>query len=392
MREKIEAREGWTTRRGFTLVELLIVLAILGLLMSLTAGAAILVMGYQRQSNTETTIRTLYTALDHQWKAVVEAADRETIPSSVVTMATAGNFNDAKRAKVIWKKLRLRQAFPMNYTEALYPWYVPIVGAPLSFSDLPPLKTFGTSKQDPYHTIDWPTIGALRTAGIYVPATNELQTGNLIYPASVNTATTQYWPATSGQYLPASCWEAESSACLLISLNAGQSGASRLTNEQLPPSSLAALGPNLNLVVDAWGFPIVFYRWPAGDFFSNYPTGSSDVDSVNPAGATQQFRDPLDPDGILMDPAWNNQANFSGQAGVFWFEQYCHPVHVMDPALGYKQVSLYMIPVIASAGKNNRLGLAQPAAQGSPFLPDLMTPDPLDLEGALDNVNSYRLR
>jgi prepilin-type N-terminal cleavage/methylation domain-containing protein len=399
MRQKSQTHRGQSREAGFTLVELLIVIAIIVLLMSLTFGAAILVMGYQRQSNTETTIRTLYSALDHQWKAVIEAADKERIPANVVSMASAGNFNDAKRARVIWRKLRLRQAFPMNYSEALYPWYVPGTGAPLTFSDLPPLKTFGTTSQDPQHPADWATVGVLRASGIYIPApnVNETATASLTIPASTMTASTICWPASSAQFFPASCWEAESSSCLLLAVSGGQSGSSRLTNDQLPPSSLVTLAPNFSMVVDAWGLPIVFYRWPTSDYFTNYATtyanGSRwELDAMDPSGSGHQFRDLDDPDGVLMDPAWNNSTNYSSQSGVYWFEQYCYPVHVMDPTNGYTPKALYMLPVLASAGKNQRLGLVQPASFGSPFLSDMMTPDSSDVEGANDNIYSYRLR
>src|SRR5690349_17512846 len=130
-------------RSGFTLVELLVVIAIILLIMALTAGAAIQVISYQRSNATETTLRTLMGPLEHQWKAVVEAAKRDAtagnIPAAVKNMAFAsGSASNDRRTRVIWTYLRLRQAFPQNFSEALYPYVIP-GSSLLTNSDLPPI-------------------------------------------------------------------------------------------------------------------------------------------------------------------------------------------------------------------------------------------------------------
>jgi hypothetical protein len=58
------------------------------------------------------------------------------------------------------------------------------------------------------------------------------------------------------------------------------------------------------------------------------------------------------------------------------------------------------VPTFVSAGRNSRIGLSQPPIQlpsiGSPYqsplLPDTMTVDANDPEGANDNVLSFRIR
>src|SRR5438270_662069 len=115
---------GRTSRRrrgGFTVVELLIVVAIIAILVGLVAVAVFRVIGTRTQKNTETLLRKLDQALEQQWGEVAKAARKETPPPSVLALANG----DRNRAQIIWIKLRLRQEFPMSYAEARAPWVVP---------------------------------------------------------------------------------------------------------------------------------------------------------------------------------------------------------------------------------------------------------------------------
>jgi prepilin-type N-terminal cleavage/methylation domain-containing protein len=334
-----------TGRRAFTMIELLVVLGIGLLVVALTAGAAVQIIAYQRGANTEATIRTLMHPLERQWKNVVDKAKTETIPSNVYAIASSPStvFND-KRARVIWIKLRLKQTFPMNYSEALFPWALPPTFAsagPIQYYELPANQTY---------------VNNLNNAGI------------------------------TGGSLSASVWPFESSRMLLMALQAGD----MFNPDTLPPSAVMTdtAAPPLRYFVDAWQQPFVFYRFPAGN---------TDVDATNPAGSAAKVRDPLDPEGVLLDPLWNMAANYSHHLGVFWFEQYLHPIHTGLPSAGYSPASFYMVPVITSCGRNTRLGLSQafdvnvPAnTYPSPLMPDLMNPDGTGDNN--DNLNSYRLR
>ena len=100
----ISTRRG-NNMAGFTLVELLTVMAIIAVLVALVASAAFQVVGVQQQRTTETTIKKVAEALDQQWQAVVDQARKENVINPNV-MILAGK--DSPRAKVIWVKLRLK--------------------------------------------------------------------------------------------------------------------------------------------------------------------------------------------------------------------------------------------------------------------------------------------
>ena len=75
---------------------------------------------------------------------------------------------------------------------------------------------------------------------------------------------------------------------------------------------------------------------------------SADVNALNP-GTTNKaktFADPLDPEGLLLNPQWY------ASAGRAQFESLCHPI---SPDGG--QTAWYIIPVIVSAGPDGVLGL-----------------------------------
>ena len=104
-------------RRGFSILELLIVMGIMMILIALTAGAAMRYSDVQRKKNTEWLLQKLDSALQQQWNAVIANANNEAIPPAVSTMASS---ND-QRARVIYIKLRLMQEFPMTFSEATNP-------------------------------------------------------------------------------------------------------------------------------------------------------------------------------------------------------------------------------------------------------------------------------
>lgn len=352
-------------RSGFTLVELMVVVAIIGIIITLVASASMQVITRQRAAITEATVQKVYAILHTHRQAVVQQAQNEQIPNNILygdgtmqgLIAMAGGNSDpdaARRALLLWVMLRLKQQFPMNFTEALNP-------TP---------NTIRSPSGKPY---------------VLLPAD----------PVFV-----QSLPASSAANPPQGY---ESSVCLLLALSKARKGISTFNQDRLSPVELADAGAfnpglqGLKLIVDGWGRPLTFYRWPLG----------GEVAAANP-NRNQLIADPLDPGGLLLSSRWNSAAAYSGRGGVWAFEKLFHLVH--DPSSG-KPVSYYTVPVVASAGPSagtkqsnepylnvyELMGLPAPQdiAPGA-GLPAALLPDPMNMANgtadSLDNIYSFRMR
>jgi prepilin-type N-terminal cleavage/methylation domain-containing protein len=214
-------------RAGFTLVEMLVVISIIGVLVSLSAAGYFVWLGNQSQDTTETTMRQVFQVLNRQFKAVIDKADQETIPASVLSMAGG----DVRRGRVIWKKLRLKQEFPISYAEARNPWQA----------------------ANPTYNL--------------TPATD--LPGNPVYIRALQGAV----PGPG-----------ESSACLLLALSRNRGGV-RLSADDLPNTAVTDTnGDGVKEIVDAWAKPMAFFRWPTGNAELTNLNTAKFADPLDPEG------------------------------------------------------------------------------------------------------------
>lgn len=299
-------------RSGFTLIELMIVIALIGILAALGAAAYVTVIAGQRQKNSEMTVRKAQRILEQHWKAQIDAAKVEPIHSEVLRVG-----GDPARARVMWIKMRLVQEFPTSYAEVR--------------------STAGSAYGIAQRTSYVNAVGAL--------------TG--------------------------SSAAEESSACLVLALSAKGRRGVTLDADSFSSDELQTItGTNLKQLVDAWGRPIAFFRFPTGN--------TSDI--TNNYSGSGTLIDTLDPSKRLMETPWNtnNVGYFQDQTSA---QNLCH--YPIQDASG-NATSYYTVPVIASAGKDGKWGLTTTVTSASPEGMQSMTSD--GTSDGNDNIYSYRLR
>lgn len=109
-----------TGHPGVSLIEILVVLAIIGVLIALTAAALQKTVETQNARTSETQVFKLQQALDAEYNRVVakcakDSADKQIPPQIVV----ACDGNEA-RAKAVWTAFQLRLNFPDSFAEATF--------------------------------------------------------------------------------------------------------------------------------------------------------------------------------------------------------------------------------------------------------------------------------
>ncbi len=213
----MRARDRSGLRRGFTLVELLVVISIIAVLVGLTAAAVIKFREAGPRSATRTNNSKVLGCLNTQWKAVKDRAQKEsmTAPGNGTFYAVAltrGTSAADLRVRQEFIRLKLVQAFPTNFAEALQPNYPNTVPA-------------------------WPAyVKYLKDLGI--------DTSNAATAAPL---------------------EVQSAVCLQMIVEVGSG--STLTGDDLGRMSNPATlntGVTARAIVDGWGNPLLFTRL-AGD-------------------------------------------------------------------------------------------------------------------------------
>jgi prepilin-type N-terminal cleavage/methylation domain-containing protein len=244
-------------RPGFTLIELLVVIAIISLLMAITVSAVFRLKQSSAEKNTVTAVRKIDIGFMQQWKAALDNARKEPIPSEI----SAGTFSangqaDPVRARALHMKLRMRQEFPQNFGELYNP--------PSGFSSSYPSKP------------------------IYIAATQGLST-------TVNP-------------------ENQNAAMLYIVMSQGRGGvtfgndtASRTALIDFPLANGGATR-QLRVFVDEWGTPIGFRREADDDIQFvldelNQPPFVNAVQAAAYAAGTPK-NDAMDPEGRLQIQGW----------------------------------------------------------------------------------------
>jgi hypothetical protein len=203
-------------------------------------------------------------------------------------MALAGN--DPERAKVIWIKVRLAEAFPVSYKEM--------------------------NPADP----------------------NTIVNTFIVSPAKPKPHLAKYRAMIPGY--PPLPGLGESSACLLMALNTLGTDGGVAVQDQLGYAITDTDGDGVKELIDGWGKPLAFFR---------FPWNNGALQNANPAAGgssrNAKFADPADTGGTLMNNNWYS----SGFRNTF--EGYFHPVRNASGNANF------VIPVIVSAGPDGKFGL-----------------------------------
>jgi len=322
-------------RSAFTLVEILVVIAIIAILAALTTAGIFQVVGSQRASNTRATMSAVMKALKQHWDFVIAEARKE--PPSPAARALAGPDPTGERAKVIWVKLRLMEAFPMTFAEIANP-------------------------------------------SVYTPAANPyIPTGMRKYNSTYLKLLQQSkaFPVVPPQK------PSETSACLILALSINRGGAA-INPDTFGSSVVDTDADGLREFVDGWGNPLYFYRFPT-------PQNWNDLQLTNtaPAGSREaNFCDPIDPNGTLLDPPPPTPPTWPAASRAA-FEALVHKISPTG-----KPPANYVIPVLVSGGPN--YVPYDPSLPYKGFGLDLkdmsIGASPADPNFANDNIYSFQLK
>jgi prepilin-type N-terminal cleavage/methylation domain-containing protein len=293
-----------TPRRcgGFTLVELLTVVAILALLAAIATAAFLRVRGSETERASNATLQKLKAGLDKRWKAILDDAAEDSnkgrIPVDVLTFAGG----DKDRARVIWTYYKLKNEFPTTIAEACNPVRVP---------DLTNLAG--------------PGIVVLQPKAVFVEGFRK----QIQPPVTV---------APNLQGIGSAQWKVESAACFYWALSAtavrGETFDADGTTQQAglaEPLKVAYTGspsaPNEPTITpqvfkDAWGNPVAFLR-------QGYTAELNGPPYARTGAGTN--RDPIDPTARLLTPSgtWTS-ANIATLVDQFWIKLNLTPHATLD--------------------------------------------------------------
>jgi prepilin-type N-terminal cleavage/methylation domain-containing protein len=316
------------SRTGFSLIELLAVIAIIGILVGLVAYGVSKVIGSQRRNNTEEAMSTIQKTLAHHWAYVVSEARKETgleLPYQVIDSLFGPDTSGGERNRVIWIKMRLMEAFPTSYDEI----------------------TKSATNLYPYKTNIIP----------FLPKNMRKNIGS--YMSKLGGRTTK--PATAAS---------ESSACLLLALSISRGG-SVLDKDKFGAANVVdSDGDGMDEFVDNWGTPLTFFR---------FPTHNKNLQNANPASGTSKalkYGDSADPAGALF--TWFKDASTT----TAHKNQYVNNIHTIISPFN-ANAACYILPTVVSSGPDTKLGLFTTIAN------DMNVSNAAD---EADNLYTFKLR
>jgi len=340
--------------RGFTLIEMLVVIAIVSALMAISAGAFVRYYINARQRATESVLQILDDQLgqriDSFWRRVnppiktrhaVMAGLGITNGGMVVVPAT--NETQAvrlRRANLLAKLEAMRGDFPQQFADFL----------PGSAGGLATCTDTASPMSDNASAVASRTRAAI-----------EQEYRRLTFEKNPTAVPNNNSKGAVTQIAPHNHWT-ESAACLYLMLKVGSGEGRAFDFSLIPPRHIQDTdGDGVPEIVDAWGTPIRFYRWPTDLIQSLTATSNQIGGNVNVLDAyNQNNQNTLDPEKLLYSTAWiaaswsqdfekQTTANRLGMGNYFWVSDHV-PYLTTPPPPPRKGYSFPIYPLLVSAG------------------------------------------
>jgi len=292
------------SRRGISLIEILVVISIIGVLTAISVGTVFRLRAVQDESNTEATLSKLHSLLQTRWSAVLDDA-KKTVPEDLVQGLASG---DKDRARVIWTYAKLQNEFPQTFVEARRT--INFGGAAI----LRPRRNFETIANDPGNTSLSP----------------EMQSCLLICAALLDTG-------TAGNA-------------------AGLDGIQNQVITRNPD------GTGGRVIKDSWGTPIHFIRHATSPEINAEPYARPTTIRIPGTNNNFVILNPFDPLGKFIrwgtTPEGNLWANETGTTMNPSNRQRVMTILGFDPRPNnnYQRPNVNEIPTLISAGKNKLIG------------------------------------
>lgn len=325
--------------RGFTLIELMIVIAIIALLFSAIAVAAMYAIGGAKVAATRATIVKVQGLLQARIDSVMRKDPERTL---VDTLAVPARFPNRKQAEVMARKFTFRQAFPQTWLE-IETYYPNLLI--LSNETAPPT--------------------ASRTAA---------QSSEVLLFLLTRANVLGYPPEGDGAFTTSELGDSDANGKMEL--------------------------------IDAWGNPLRFYRWPTrlvrgGAWAAGGFTPSSTARAMMPSLPTTTsdlIHDSDDKYGFLQVTGLA-QSGLTLVEGTYpgnYFEDGTTTTGLRFSNLGqFHTPETYTSPLIVSAGPDRVLGLYEPQDTTTGMMGTygyLANPNPAETNNTFDNISNFNIR
>lgn len=335
-------------RSGFSLVELLVVMAILAMLCALAYGVLGTAAGRARVAATQATLKNLDAQIRQKTEAFRTASFSKEVDRFVSQFNAANGANpitiqERRAVEILVRKNAFKSMFPQREEDL---WGFDGV------EDTPTVWATGGGDDAPLRRQMYDTMGGLK-AGSW-----KSQNG---YPNGMPAGTPPDGVTT------AAIEKAESSELLYLALTKGDAyGLMPVSLDSLPPRAIGDTDQDGNPeILDDWGEPVQFYNWP-----TQLMQNAVMAKLLIPALPGDVSRDPDDPLKVLSGPTMS-RARFTNDYNMT-------VAGTANPKKGfsatfYHDWDSYHTPLAISAGPDRILGIHPPNSTGQQRLCQIVT-------------------